>query len=139
MSSESVQFEALRKTSTEQQGTLKIVSGYKKGGLLLTYAPGAEKVEEPLPIGEVTQGRFEGVQIQIHPKTKKQTKEYRIREADGTLVIVKGSMGLNDEETGLAAVTDGELVMLQFNGMKTTKSGNDFADFTVLRAVNASN
>lgn len=140
MSNEAVKFEALKKEgSTEQNGALKIVGGYKKGPKITTYNGPGNKSEVELEVGEVTTGRYEGQQVQTNPNTGDKTIEYRIREADGTLVIVKGSTALNDSQTGLAALQPNELVMLEFNGMKSTKGGRKFASFTVNRAVNADN
>lgn len=134
--SEAVKFEALQ--SSKPQGALKIIGGYKKGPKITTYL-NDEKTEESLEAGTEVIGRYEGRFENRHPESGDVTVEYRIRQSDETLVIVKGTVGLNDEETGLAALTEGELVMLVFNGMKPTKSGRKFASFTVNRAVNADN
>lgn len=135
---ENTTFAPLKKLDgSEVQSALKIVKNYKKGGSILTFNAGAKEAEMPLNIGVVTTGQYEGKVIQKNPETGDESIEYRIRETDGTLVIIKGCASLNDTETGLPAVQAGELVQVTFNGMKKAKSGRNYAAFAVLRAVNA--
>lgn len=132
MNENNAQFQTLRTADAPVRGPLKVIRDYKQGGKLLTFENGS-KSEDSLQPGYTVQGVYEGVDIKITAKGK-ESKEYKIRGDGDTLFMLKACSSLNDEETGLAAVAEGTLVRVIFQKMKITKSGNDFAVFTVQTA-----
>lgn len=116
-------------------GPLVVIRNYKTGGAMITFNKG-EKTEVPLQSGQVIEGVYEGAKIERDPKGKERI-EYKIRSEGNTLVLIKACSALNDRKTGLAAVSEGDLVQVTFLGMKTTKSGNDYAQFQVATASQA--
>lgn len=130
------QFEKLkRKTATQENGSMRIIKGYKKGGVVATYKDG-NNTDEPLNPGIVTTGIFEGRKETLLDSGDTAV-EYQVREEDDTLVILKACKTLNDAETGLMDVKVGELVRIEFIGIKKAKNGRNFAMFEVERAINA--
>ncbi len=118
----------------ESKGSLRIVKGYREGGILLTIT-GDAKTEVPLEANQiVATGRFEGRFEETDKDTGDIYVEYKIREENQDLVILKACASLNDAETGLASVAKGDLVQVVFLGMKKTKKNRNMANFSVATA-----
>ncbi len=128
-------FKPLRKPRPEGEdqignGILRIIRDYKKGGKVVTYANGGKQAEVDLAPGIVAEGIYEGTKES--PLEGGDVRiEHCIREQDGTLVLVRSTTLLADDEAGLSAVGEGEKVRLEFLGMKQAKSGRKFANFRV--------
>lgn len=111
-------------------GIIKVL----RGGKLITLEGGA-KNEAELSAGTTVTGIFAGSQPN---KYNPERNDYRIREEDGTLVILAQTASLSQQ---LSKVSEGELVQIVYNGRKniTRKNGAKASmhDFKVLKASDA--
>jgi hypothetical protein len=111
-------------------GIIKVL----RSGKLITLNGGA-KSEEELASGTTVTGTFAGSQPN---KFNPERSDYRIRESDGTLVILAQTASLSQQ---LSKVSEGDLVQIVYNGRKniTRKNGAKASmhDFKVLKASDA--
>lgn len=123
---------------------LVCISGYKKGGNIRTYNANVEGevTNEPLTVGTVVEGIYEGVKettFKEEDGSENLVREHMVRANNGSdvLTLLRACSALDNEETGLGAVSKGELVQVTFLGMKATKTkGRKFTNFSVARAIN---
>lgn len=132
--SEAQNFAPLERTTALVKNPLKVIKGYKKGGKMVIFNGSGDGVESEIP-ADATQGIYEGVK-ESKMEDGSIVTEYMVREADGTLTLLRACSTLSDGETGLAAVEKGTPVLVEFLGMKKAKSGRSFANFRVNTPAN---
>jgi len=118
-------FEAVTPKATEGNGSLVII----RGGNRITNGD-----KQPLEIGEVTTGRYEGA---VANKFQEGKMDYKVRQEDGTLVILAECSALKRD---FSQVAEGELVQVTFAGkrnMTGKNAGKTYNDFNVLRAIDS--